>query len=472
MTSSIRTAATALLALLITACAAGPDYEPPATDAGSGWVTPPANPDQPSDLSRWWQAFEDPSLDRLMARALEQNLDLREASARIAEARAASAAASSGYLPTIVAAGSANRRRQSANGPLPIDAIPGIERDQTIYDIGFDASWEIDLFGRTRREVEATEARIGQAEARRDAVELAVTAEVARTYFAMRGAEQRLEARRAAVAAARRTADLVQIRCDAGESSAAEVAQSQADLRSLEARLPALEAERRTAALSLGLLVGGLPEAGLALLEPDAAPIELAPFPVGERGDLLRRRPDVSAAERALAAATADVGVATAEWFPRLTIGANGGFESLATGNLFDAGSETWSIVPRLTWRVFDGGRVRAGVDAARARTEAAATAYDRAVFAAIADAERALARYQLGLEAVDRQRVAVAAAARSHEYAAERYRAGDVSLLELLDAERVLRDAQDAVASLKESAAIDLVSLVKSLGGGWAHSG
>jgi outer membrane protein TolC len=189
---------------------------------------------------------------------------------------------------------------------------------------------------------------------------------------------------------------------------------------------------------------------------------------VGERADILRRRPDVRAAERRLAARTADIGVATAELFPKLTIGAGGGFQSLDAGNLFDSASRTFSIMPLISWRVFDGGRVRAEIRASEARQEQAALAYEKAVLGALGDAERALSDYHFGLDEVQRQRTALEAARTSYAHAQTRYAAGDIALTELLAEERVLRDAEDAYARTHTATAIELVALYKALGGGW----
>ncbi|HSN71712.1 MAG TPA: TolC family protein, partial [Steroidobacteraceae bacterium] len=242
-----------------------------------------------------------------------------------------------------------------------------------------------------------------------------------------------------------------------------------ADLASLEAQVPQLMATARAAAFALALLLAEPPDGEWDLLAATPAPVSLAPIPVGERASLLRRRPDVLIAERELAAATAEIGVATAELFPRLVIGAHGGFQSLDTGTLFDSASQTWSILPSISWRIFDGGRTRAGIRAAEARAGIAALAYERAVLGALNDAERALSRYLLGLEALDRQRAAVAAAERSYGFAELRYRSGETALLELLDAERVLRGAEDTLAAVHTTVAVDLVSLYKALGGGWS---
>jgi len=457
-----------LLPLLLAACAVGPDYKEPVVQAGQDWVSAAPEGQADADLETWWKRFADPTLDRLVETALAQNLDIREAGARVTEVRALRDAAAGGRWPAIAASASVTRRRQSENGPFPINQIPGIERDQTIYETGFDAVWELDVFGRTRRAVEAAAARADAATEQQRGTELRVAAETARSYFELRGAQHEREAIRAAVAASRASTELVRQQYAAGEVPEAAVARAEAELAAVEAQLPALEARVRIAALSIGILLGDLPEAEAGLADSEASYVELAPLPVGQRADLLRRRPDVHAAERLLAAATADVGVATAELFPKIGIGANGGFQSLEAATLFDAASETFALAPLISWRIFDGGRVRAQIHASEARVEVAALEYEKAVKEALTDAELALTRYNLGLVALDRQNAAVVAARRSYGFADDRYRAGDISLLELLDAERALRSAEDAYARTHTQAATDLVALFKALGGGW----
>ncbi len=458
--------------LLAAACTVGPDYERPEIDAGRGWTITPSAEGPAQDLERWWQTFADPTLDRLVTTALDQNLEVREAGARVAEVRALRAAAAGGRYPAIEASAGVTRRRQSENGPIPINQIPGIERDQTIYELGFDAGWEIDVFGRTRRAVEAADARLDAAIEQRHGVQLAIAAETARSYFELRGARHELDALRAAIVASEQSLELVRQQRAVGEVPEAAVAQAEAELASIAAQLPLLEAKERIAALSIGILLGELPESELALLDADASGyVALKPVPVGERADILRRRPDVSAAERSLAAATADVGVATAELFPKIGIGANGGFQALDSSNLLESTSEAFALAPLISWRIFDGGRVRAQIRASEARVEVAALKYEQAVKEALTDAERALTLYSTGLRALDQQQTAVAAARRSYGFANERYRAGDISLLELLDAERALRRAEETYAQVHTRTATDLIALFKALGGGWSSA-
>lgn len=460
------------LAALAAGCTAGPDYvppEPPAARTGDGWSVEQAEGTAPAEPERWWERFGDPTLDRLVETALARNLDLLEATERVEEARAVRDRAAGERLPRAAVGGGVERRRLSEEGPLPVDSVFALERDETIFDVGFDASWEADLAGRTRRAVEAADARVGGAEELRAAVELRVAAEVARAYLELRDGQRRLGSLEAAAASLRRTAELVGLRVEAGEEAPVELARVETELYAVEASLPLLEAELRAAALAIGVLAGGPPERELGLLATRSPPADLAPPPLGERAEILGRRPDVRTAERSLAAATADIGVATAELYPRLSIGARGGFQAVDAGELPGASSVTWSLMPAISWRIFDGGRVQAEIRIAEARAAAAARAWEAAVLTALADAERALARYRGGLEALDVRRRAVAAAERVRRLERLRYEAGESSLLGLVDAERRLDEAEASLATTRMRTSTELIALIKALGGGWA---
>ena len=476
----------ALILMATSGCTVGPEYVPPDLDVGEGWSTEavesstepvavesvavesPAAPGSSPSPGPWWTVFGDATLDRLVGTALAENLDLRTAAARIAEASATRDWTEGRRRPTVDADGRVDERRQSENGTLPIDRIPDLERDQTVFDVGVGLSWEPDIVGRTRRALEAAEARLHSAEAERRAARLAVASAVTRTYLTLRTGQRELDAAEAAVDAARHTAELVALRVEAGEDPAVELARIEAELRTLESRLPGLRSTVRAQALALGPLTGGLPEAELPLLDTPPPPLGLAPLPVGERAEILRRRADVLIAERQLAAATADIGLATAELYPRLSIGARGGFQALDLGDLVDGSSVTWSIVPAITWRLLDGGRVRAEIRIAEARAEAAALGWESTVLDALAEAEVALARYRADLEALDLEHDARDAARTVRDLERARHRAGDVPLLTLLDAERRLEETEASVAATQGRAADGLVSLIQALGGGW----
>ncbi|EOV8757602.1 efflux transporter outer membrane subunit, partial [Pseudomonas aeruginosa] len=363
---------------------------PPPVDIGSGWTLPLASASQSADLSQWWSALDDPALDRLMVTALAQNLDLRQAAARIDEARALRDRVAGEALPTVGAGVSVNRRRQSENGPLPVGSIPGLDATQTIYDAGFDAAWEADLFGAKRRALEGAGARLQATEAEAQGVRMRIVAEVARTWFTAVGARYELHAQQATLDTLQQTLELVRLRHALGDASAADVEAAYAQWTAVNALIPDIQARQRAAILSLGVLLGAPPERELALLDGPLTPSTLRALPVGERAEMLRRRPDVLAAERRLAASSADIGVATAELFPKLSIGVGGGFQALSTGDWFDASSSRFSILPLISWRLFDGGRVRAEIRAREAAERQAALAYEQAVLTALVDADPA----------------------------------------------------------------------------------
>lgn len=474
---------TALVLLVTVGCTVGPDYVPPDRALGEGWADGDVSASSskgvqaeeaavwismPAESGHWWQVFGDADLNRLVETALMQNLDLQSVEARIKEAAATRDRALGGKRPLADLEGRVEERRQSANGSLPIDRIPDLDRDQTLVDIGARISWAPDIVGRTRRALEAAEARLEGTEAERRAARLAVSTEVTRTYLSLRAGRRELDAAEAAFQAAQRTAELISVRVEAGEDPAVEQWRIQGELHRLEARLPGLRANLRSHALALGLLTGGLPEAELALLDSPPPTLELAPLPLGERAEILRRRADVLIAERQLAAATADIGLATAELYPRLSIGARGGFQALDGTNLLEASSVTWSILPSISWRVFDGGRVRAEIRLAEARAEAAALAWESTVLSALNEAESALVRYRADLEALKSEQAALEAARMTRNLEQARHLSGDVSLLTLLDAERHLEETEGAVASTQGRASVGLVTLIQALGGGW----
>ncbi|SEF57280.1 efflux transporter outer membrane subunit [Thauera chlorobenzoica] len=466
----LRPVALSLSCLLLTACAAvGPEYrEPPPVNLGSGWTLPLASEADPAELAHWWSALGDPVLDRLIDTAQAQNLDLRQAMARIEEARALRDRIAGERLPTASAGASVNRRRQSENGPLPIGSIPGLDATQTIYDAGFDATWEVDLFGAKQRALEGASARLQATEIEAQGVRMRIVAEVARTWFTAVGAGYELRTQQATLASLQHTLELVRLRQALGDASAADVDTAYTQWANANALLPDIQTRQRAAVLSLGVLLGTTPERELALLDGPLAPLTLRLLPVGERADILRRRPDVLAAERRLAASTADIGVATAELFPKLSIGIGGGFQALSTGDWFDPSSTRSSILPLVSWRLFDGGRVRAEIRAREATEQQAALAYEQAVLAALGDAERALADYHGGLITLERRGMALNAARASHAHAKTRYTAGDIALVDLLAAERSLYEAESGVVRAHTNASIQLVALYKALGGSW----
>ena len=454
----------------LTVCVVGPDYRvPPSIDTGIGWIRPVPKAPAPTDLTRWWTTLGDPELERLVDTALAENLDIRQAAARIDEARTLRDRAAGQQLPAVSAGASVNRRRQSENGPLPIGVIPGLEASQTIYDAGFDAAWELDLFGANRRALEGASARLQATEAEALGVRMRIAAEVARTWFEATGAREELRTQQATVATLQQTLDLMRCRAALGDVSGADVDAAYERWAAASAMLPGIEARQRGAVLGLGALLGSPPERELKLLDTAASTLTLPALPVGERADILRRRPDILAAERRLAASTADIGVTTAELFPKLSIGAGGGFQALSPGDWFDSSSSRFSILPLISWRLFDGGRVRAEIRAREAAQRQAALGYEQAVLTALGDAERTLGDYEAGLDALALRQAALEASRRSFRHAETRFTAGDIARVEWLAAQRLLHEAEIANVRAQTTAAVQLVALYKAIGGGWS---
>lgn len=457
------------LTSFLTACASvGPDYQAPELPGMQGQWVQAANTAEPTELSRWWAALGDAKLERLVETALAQNLDLRQADARIAEARALRDRVAGASQPSTAVGASVNRRQQSKNGPLPVGDIPGLEATQTIYDVSFDTAWEADLFGGQRRALESADARLEMAEFEAQGVRVRIAAEVARAWFTAVGAGHELQVQQDRLATLQQTLDLVRLRQAAGSADAAEVDAIHGQWAQASAALPATEARQRAAVLSLGVLLGEPPERALQLLDVVPVSLDLRALPVGQRADILRRRPDILAAERRLAASTADIGVATAELFPKLTIGVGGGFQALNTSDWLAASSTRFSVLPLISWRVFDGGRVRAEIRAREAQQRQAALAYEQAVLAALGDTERALTNYEAQLDTLARIGLALDANRRGLEHAQARFAVGTITKIELLAAERLLHESASSMVRAHTAAATQMVALYKALGGGW----
>jgi NodT family efflux transporter outer membrane factor (OMF) lipoprotein len=461
--------ATLILAafLALAACAVGPRYsKPPTVAASPNWVeaasTTAVDPG-------WWRSLGDPVLSELVQAAIDRNLDLRVAQAQVREARANRAAAFGSRLPQVNATGSANRNELSENGEFPINSIPGFKRRFNLFEADFDASWEIDFWGRNARSVEAADARVASASEALHNVQLETVAEVVRTYVDLRSAQARLASAAQDAQAQTQTAALVGERYQAGEASRLDEARAQAQASSTRSALAGLSADAHGAAYRLALLTARPPE-GLAALAEQRASLPAIPPTAGAgmRSDLLRRRPDVRQAERELAAATADVAVATADLFPRVTLKASAGQQSRSTANVFSGSSSLYQFGPSLSWPIFSAGSIRAQIRAAGARGDEAAARYEKAVVSALADSETALNRYAAaGAQRRDRD-AGRSQSALALDLAQQRYARGEDDLLTLLDAQSEYSSAEQSALLARASELTALVALYKALGGGW----
>jgi len=457
----------ACLPLVMTACTVGPDYHRP-TVAGeqAAWTTPAQGAD--IDLMPW-SKLGDPVLTDLITRALAANPDIVEAEGRLREARAALGVTRANGAPQATLSGSAQQNRTSLNGEFPVGDLPGYRRNFALYDAGFDASWEIDLWGGQRRAVQSARRQIEAAHARASDVRLQTVAEVVRAYAQLRGSQALLIATRADAAAQADTAQITRQRLQAGESARGDETRAREAARTAHAPIAGLEADAHAAVFTLALLTGRPPEALSSLIDtPAALPILPANVAPGTRADMLRRRPDVRAAEADLAAATANVGVATADLYPRLSLAGGIDPQSRALGNLATGNSLGFAVGPRFTWALFDGGRIRAQIRAADARTDQAAARYTKAVLAALADSETAINRYAAWQTTAAERDAALAASARSLDLAHQRFAAGEDDRLALLQAQSTFATVQRAAVQAHESAFEAYAALIKALGGGW----
>jgi outer membrane protein, multidrug efflux system len=469
---------TALLAAL-TGCAVGPEYRSPATpvpahfaaaqpsagaQAEGGVAAPYSGEETPA---RFWTQFNDATLDELVDQALDANHDLRIALGHLVEARAERRAAKFALAPTVTAAGGYTAERLSAAESLfnqPIDA--------RYYDVGFDAFWELDLFGRVRRNVQAQSAQVQSAAASLRDAQVSVTAEVARTYFELRGEQVRLAVARHNVDNERASLQLTQARLEAGRSTEFDTSRAQAQLSATLATIGPLEADVTRSIHRLGVLTGREPDALMAQLSPEQ---ELPQLPqisaVGDPAGLLRRRPDIRVAERQLAAATALVGVAIGDLFPKVTF--NGSFSLSATAGspLGGAPTQGYVIGPGISWAAFDLGRVQAEVAGSHARADIALAAYEQTVLRALEDTEDALVTHARTRDSLRDATQAAEASRTAAGIARTRYEGGLVDFLDVLDAERTQLEAEDRLAQSRTEAATSLVAVYKALGGGWQQA-
>ena len=470
-----RTACWLLAVPLGAGCAVGPRYKRPDIPVPPAWVetTPGSTREAPVALESWWTSFRDPVLDGLITRALAGNLDLKIAAARIREARAAARIADSAALPQVNVEGSyARTRRSDAVPPFKSasgEASPFGARDQNVFQVGFDALWEIDVFGGIRRDREAALAEVQAAEESRRDVLVTLLADVARNYVELRATQQQIQILDATLRSERDTLGLTRTRQDAGLGTELDVARAQGLLSTNDAQRPALERSARQAIYRLGVLLGAPPGTLIPELETPAAIPEVSPeVPPMLPSELLSRRPDLRRAERDLAAATGRVGVARADLFPRFVIAGSLGRRSEDAGDLASGISQFWTILPIVRWPILSGGRIRANIRVQDAREEQALRQYEKAVLAALEEVENALSTHARERRRQESLRDSVEANQRALDLATDRYTSGLEGFLSVLDAQRSVFAAQSQLVDARRSAVVGLIAVYKSLGGGW----
>jgi NodT family efflux transporter outer membrane factor (OMF) lipoprotein len=460
----------AALALILAGCTVGPDYKPPSTaSVPPKWSEPLKGgvTSQPDSAATWWKSFHDPELDSLIDRAVAANLDLKTAEARVRQARAQQGIASSAYWPTLDANGSYNREWVSKNGDFPLPAT--VSQPLNLYQAGFDSSWEIDVFGGTRRNVEAAGAQVAAAEFSQRDVLVSLLGEVARSYVETRTAQQRLIIAQQNIQAQQDGLDLTRERYNKGLTSDLDVEQAATLLATTQAEVPTLQTSIQVSIHRLSVLLA-LPPGALSEELSKSAPIPAAPpqVPIGLPADLLLRRPDIQQAERQLAAQTALIGVATADLFPKFYLTGTAGLQTISASTFFNSGSKYWSIGPTIEWKLFEGDKIRSQIHVQTALQEQALDNYENTVLRSLADVEDSLVAYANEQTRRQSLEVAVDSSQQTLLLANERYSNGIASFLDVLEAERSLYVTQDQLAESDQSISIDLISLYKALGGGW----
>lgn len=458
---------------LFTACTVGPTFQPPTPDMPSRWTESAENVSARADakISAWWTLFQDPVLNSLITRAITSNQDLRLAETRIREARALRRMTASKSLPAVDATGSYtySRTGDTPSSLTTTQDLFQLQANQDLYQAGFDVNWEIDIFGGTRRATEAADASVAASvEDGRDVL-VSLVAEVSRNYLDLRGIQQRLVLAKENISLQEKTFDMVRKRFQSGFGDELAVVQAETQHAIARSQIPPLESAASQAMHQLALLLGLMPDA----LVPELTgkkPIPATPpqVPVILPSELLRQRPDIRRAERQLAAATAEIGVATAELFPRFSLAAFIGLESTDLSQLVTSGSRFWTVGPQVKWSLFDGGKARAGIEASNSRRDRAQIFYEKTVLTALVETENALVAFSREQQTRQSLKTAVIAGQRALSISKTQYVLGFVDFLNVLQIELALYQSQDQLVQSEQRLSLDMVALFKALGGGW----
>jgi outer membrane protein, multidrug efflux system len=449
-------------------CAVGPNYHRPQTPVDASF----ANAGEPGlvqgdPAERYWTLFDDATLTQLVDDAVLHNKDLAAASANLQAARAQRRLVGFDQFPTVTATAGYVKELE------PLQEFPGYTLEQREFDsaqAGFEGLWELDLFGRVRRNVQAARADVQASEATLRDARVAVIAEVARNYFILRGLQDQLTLTRRNAENQASTLKLTRTRLEAGRGNELDTSRAEADYQTTLATIPTLEASLQTTMYRIGVLTGRPPTALVTQLSPPAQMPELPGFnAIGTPERLLRRRPDVRVAERQLAAATARVGVAMGDLFPKVTFTGDIGYTAAAFSQFGQSQARAFSFGPSITWAAFDMGRVLAQIGGARAQTDAALARYQGAVLGALEDTEGAMITYGRAQARRDALKVAAAASDKAADLAEKRFEGGLIDFLEVLDAQRTALSADLLLSQSRTDAATSLIAVYKALGAGWA---
>jgi NodT family efflux transporter outer membrane factor (OMF) lipoprotein len=462
--SSKRLLGASALALTLAACTVGPDYQPPAPETRAGWQAPAQTVDF-AQIQQWWAAFHDAELDSLVARAIAGNLDVKMAEQRIIEAHAQRDVAAAGYYPSV----SSSSQLTHAHIPKSLSGSLPIGNGVNFFDAGVSMSWELDLFGKTDRTVEAADANVGASVEDRRAALVSLLGELGNDYAALRAAQARLDIARRNVDAESELVDLTRAKQGSGLGSELDVAQSESQLATLRAVMPQLETAIVQQGNAIAVLLGLEPGALTAELgKPGALPPAPPSLPVALPTDVVRNRPDIREAERKIAAANAQIGVADAARYPSLTLSPQADLAGGTLHQLFSTTSLLWVAAASVKQPIFEGGKLDANVRSAQASAEEARLNYKKTVLTAFREVEDALVAYDAEQRRYKNLVMARDASRRALDRATSLYRAGLGDFLNVLDGERNLYSAEDAVAQSEQTLTQQSVSLYKALGAGW----
>ncbi|MBC8724293.1 NodT family efflux transporter outer membrane factor (OMF) lipoprotein [Paraburkholderia sp. RAU6.4a] len=486
-----------LTCVALTACTVGPNFERPQTATPQVFertqtAQSPSRAVESQFGPDWWTLFNDPVLNQLEKQLADANLDVAAASARLLQSRAERRVAGAAEYPTLDGAASYNRERGSQNGilsllgvtptqsqpqsasgsaPLGVAPLPGSAGSPAynLYQAGFDASWEIDLWGHVRRSVEAASALSQASYEDRNAVLLRARAELARDYIELRDTQDLLQIARQNLDIANDVLKLTRVRAHEGVTTDLDVSNAAAQVENIESLIPTLESHCETTINAIGLLLGQEPGAlRQTLAEPREVPVLPAQVPIGFPSELVQRRPDIRKAEADLHAATATVGVAKADFYPRITLNGSAGFQSLQLSNLASWASGQFVVGPSITLPIFEGGRLKGTLQLREAQQQEAAIVYRQTVLRAWREVDDSLVTYDAEQRRRDRLATAVSMNERALAVARERYKAGALDYLDVLNVQRQLLEAQSNLQKSKATAATNLITLCKALGGGW----
>lgn len=460
--SALKLFVPSLLVMALAACAVGPDYQAPQTAPATLAAASQAKYDRSKMDALWWHQFEDPTLDQLVARSLDGNRDLRVAFARLKSARAIRDDVGNDVMPVVTSRASSDIGKGQQPGLS--DRRVNSER----YDLGLDMAWELDLFGRIQRQLEASDADAQAAEADLYQLQVTLIAEVVDAYGQLRGAQLREAIARDNLKNQQNSQGVTTQLRDAGVGNELDVVRADARVAAVEATVPQLQAEQARQRHRIATLLGERPDSLSVDLSPSKLPSIAKALPIGDPTQVLRNRPDIRAAERQLAASTARIGVATADLFPRVSLSGFLGFTAGRGSQIGSSAAKAWALGPSITWAAFDLGSVRAQIRSADADAEGALANYEQQVLLALEESENAFSDYdkrQQRLLSLIRQSEASRAAAR---LASVQYREGTADFLVLLDAERERLAAEDAQAQAEIELYRGIVAIYKALGGGW----